>query len=111
MKGHKKELTALNKFQQTVMNRGGAVSWDVTNKNDKKRVEDLAALIERQLQIRDDADAKKMHFFTDFGANLFREFCEHRDKIYIKAFNSLPTTMRKALFGSGDLKKISFVPT
>merc|ERR1719206_947284 len=107
MKRHRKELIILNKFQKTVVNRGGAVGWDMASQSDRKRVEDLIALIGRQLA---NGDEQKLHFFTDFGANLFREFCERRDQIYIKDMNSLPAPIRKAMFGSGDPKKISFVP-
>merc|ERR1719486_109243 len=46
---HRKELAVLNKFQRTVMNRGGKVTWDTTSNMGRKRIEVVAALIKRQM--------------------------------------------------------------
>ena len=115
MKGHRKELGVLNKFQRTVMNREGEVKWDMNNKKDRKNIEDVAALVKQQTEDKEEEEkepasaAASFHFVTDFGAKLFREFCEHRDKIFIRAFKSLPMPMRRALFG-GNVEQISLVP-
>merc|ERR1711971_534269 len=107
-------LVVLNKFQRTVVNRDGEVKWDLDNKTDMKRIEDVAALIKAQLEGKDENEekesARKFHFITEFGAKLFREFCEHKNtnKIFIKSFESLPTPMKEALFG-GNAAQISFV--
>ena len=114
MRRHRKELVVLNKFQRTVMNRDGKVTWHMDNKQDRKRIEDVAALIKLQTDNKGDEEkepASSFHFITDFGAKLFLEFCEHRNtkEIFIKAFKSLPLPMRTALFGD-NLEQMSFVP-
>merc|ERR1719206_255167 len=114
MTSHRKELILLNKFQNTVMNREGDVRWDSNKSHDRKRIEDIAALIQ-SLQNGGDQDgisAHKFNFITDFGVRLFRVFCSENRKIYIKAFKSdgaLPTAIRAALFGD-DSEQMAFVP-
>eukprot|EP01084_Bolivina_argentea_P265255 449540_1 len=110
---HRQELAMFNRFQQSIQNE--SVNWH----NNDKMVEALAILIRTQqnrektsLKSEDNANSK---YITKYGKELFDHFCRHPDttKMCIRNFESLPKTLRDALFVGDDMisqQCISIIP-
>eukprot|EP01083_Nonionella_stella_P241273 842644_1 len=89
MKGHKKELKLLHKFEDTIKNK--CVIWNAKNKKDKQRLQTLILLIKEQT-----CDPSVI---TPYGKKLFEYFCANSNSVCIQSFELLPIELRNALFG------------
>eukprot|EP01084_Bolivina_argentea_P162436 282694_1 len=86
-----KELSILNKFQQTIQNE--AVKWD---KNDEEMCNILTDLINSKYK-----DDEKISGFSEYGKKLFDYFCDNVTWVCIRNFKTLHT-LSYTLFKNDD---------
>eukprot|EP01084_Bolivina_argentea_P309118 534651_1 len=90
-----------------------SVEWNINDKEEARKINTLITLIKqkqnpRQNQIEEEKTDDKSEHISQYGISLFNYFCDKRTQICIQNFESLPQSLKAALFF--DSNKFSLVP-